>query len=224
MAQSMNEVVSKCAARDAKVAGQIKESVTMANNALECMRGAAIAFVKTVNPMGLTSAMYADVVKHGKELYKTELANAEYLKAHFGNVALLALAADMPISFEVERTVQGVKGKAPVHTTGTEATKLSKNDATLAAKAVREDIGTARAEGGGRTPRTPSATLSIFSLVEFKAQLKGLFTSSGAVEVVRNNLKEYGVEVLLTSDLKAKDDEIKALKSALVKAKKAAKK
>jgi hypothetical protein len=51
-----------------------------------------------------------------------------------------------------------------------------------------------------------------------------LFTSSGAVEVVRNNLKEYGVEVLLTSDLKAKDDEIKALKSALVKAKKAAKK
>ena len=219
-----NEVVSKCAARDEIVAGKIKESICIAESAVAAMRDAAIAFVATVNPMGLTSAMFPQVVTLGKELYKAELSGNNNLAAHFGNVTLLALAKDMPISFEVDRTVQGVKGKKEVQTTGTEATKLSKNDASIAAKTVREDIGIERAEGGGRTPRTPSATLSVFSLVEFKAQLKGLFTSSGAVEVVRNNLEEYGVEVFLAGEIRAKNDEIKALKVALAKAKKAAKK
>lgn len=218
----VSNAVETCAVRSPKVARMIGEGVAMASSALVIIRDAAIAFTMDVNPMGLTSDMLPAVVSKAKELYRADFAGDNNAIAYFGDVVLLGMADTMPISFEKNVTIQGATSKKEVHTTGSDAAKMSKHDVRSAAKAVREEIGTARAGGGGRTPRTPSATLSVFSLVEFKAQLKGLFTSSGAVAVVRDNLKEYGVEVMITSDLKAKNDEIKELKMALAKAKKAA--
>ena len=215
--------VETCAVRQDKVARMIGEGVAMASSALAIIRDAAVEFTMDVNPMGLTTQLLPDVVKKAKDLYRDDFAGDHNALAYFGDVVLTSMAGTMPISFEKTVTVDGKKVKQEIHTTGDDAVKMSKHDVRSAAKAVREQIGTSRASGGGRAPQTPSKPVDVFSLVEFKKQLDGLFShSGGAVQVVRDNLAGYGVEVLLTTELHDLRAELAEAKKEIAKLRRAA--
>lgn len=223
--------VESCAVKSDLVTNLIKEGVVHAQSAQESYRSAALAFVASlINPMGLTSSDYTEVVSTAKRLYRDDFSGDHNAVSFFGDVVLTSLAASMPISFEKTVTEKGEKVKKEVHTNGTDASNMSKHDVRAAAKAVREEIGTARAEGGGRAPQTPTSSpaQSVFSLVELKKQLAGLFDNSqGAVQVMRDNLSQYGVEVMLTTELQGLREELAAVKTdktALVKEVRALKK
>lgn len=179
------------AERDNTVSMTIREGVAMSRSALETLRNAALLFVKTVNPTGLESNNIMGVVQYAKELYADDFADDSNAKSYFGDVVLLSLAGSMPISF-VDRK------KAEIQTTGEKATQLAKHDLKTAAKTVREELGEARASGGGRKPKTPTkaSIQHVFSAVEFKSQLAGLFgNSQNPVKVLNDMLAEYHCEV-----------------------------
>jgi hypothetical protein len=176
-------------ARNEEVAVLIASGVETQASALAMVRSAALQFAELI-PRDYESNDVPAIVKHGRALYADEFNGDHNLSAYFGDVATLSMAGDMPISF-VDRK------KEEQHTTGTGAVALSKHDLKSAAKAAREEMGIARAAGGGRTPRQPTGPVEhVFSLAEFKRQLAGLFgNSKNPVKVLNDTLAEYHCEV-----------------------------
>jgi len=171
------------------VATRIHEGVRAQGTALAAINSAALEFVALI-PWDYKPEDVPSIVKQGRELYSEDFDGNHNLSAYFGDVATLSMAGDMPISF-VDRK------KEEQHTTGTGAGGLSKHDLKSAAKAAREEMGIARAAGGGRTPRQPTGPVEqVFSLAEFKRQLAGLFgNSKNPVKVLNDTLAEYHCEV-----------------------------
>lgn len=171
------------------VATRIHEGVRAQGTALAAINSAALEFVALI-PWDYKPEDVPSIVKQGRELYSEDFDGNHNLSAYFGDVATLSMAGDMPISF-VDRK------KEEQHTTGTGAIGLSKHDLKSAAKAAREEMGIARAAGGGRTPRQPAGPVEqVFSLAEFKRQLAGLFgNSKNPVKVLNDTLAEYHCEV-----------------------------
>lgn len=176
-------------ARNEDIAGMITNGVEAQASALAIIRSAALQFADLI-PRDYESKDVPAIVKHGRALYAEEFNDNHNLSSYFGDVATLSMAGDMPISF-VDRK------KEEQHTTGTGAVGLAKHDLKSAAKAAREEMGIARAAGGGRTPRQPTAPVEqVFSLAEFKRQLAGLFGhSKNPVKVLNDALAEYHCEV-----------------------------
>lgn len=205
---SNQETQPVTAQRDETIAASIREGVEMAQSALAVIRNAALQFVDGLNPTGLESAAIPAVVKQAKDLYNEDFGGDHNARAYFGDVITLALAGSLPISFEKQVTKDGKREKVDVHTTGAEATRLAKHDLRAAAKAVREELGTSRASGGGRPPQTPqtapSQAVTVFSMVELKSLLAGLWAHSAAPDAVLNKaLEEYHVAVVSAADLEA---------------------
>lgn len=171
------------------VATRIHEGVRAQGTALAAINSAALEFVSLI-PWDYESSDIPAIVKQGRELYSEDFDGNHNLSAYFGDVATLSMAGDMPISY-LDRK------KEEQHTTGTGAVGLSKHDLKSAAKAAREEMGIARAAGGGRTPRQPAGPAEqVFSLSEFKRQLAGLFgNSKNPVKVLNDTLAEYHCEV-----------------------------
>lgn len=188
--------------RNEEVAALIQNAASIAASGYAAVREAAIACVEqTIIPMGIKPADLKATLKIIRGVYANDWGDQTHLVSQFNAVATVRHADTQPISFKVERTVEGSKVEQEVHTTGAEAaSRLSKNDMDKAAKAVREDSGTANAAGGGRGPDqnrndTAPAT-TVFSLVELKTQLAGLFGhSNNPVEVLNTVLAEYNCEV-----------------------------
>lgn len=177
-------------ARNEEVASLIASGVETQASALAMVRGAALQFAELI-PRDYESSDVSAIVKHGRSLYADEFSGDHNLSAYFGDVATLSMAGDMPISFLDTK-------KEEQHTTGTGALTLSKHNLKSAAKAARDELGIARAAGGGRTPRqtTKAVPQQVFSLEEFKRQLAGLFgNSKNPVKVLNDTLAEYHCEV-----------------------------
>lgn len=176
-------------ARNEEIASLIASGVETQASALAMVRSAALQFADLI-PRDYESNDVPAIVKHGRSLYADEFNGDHNLSAYFGDVATLSMAGDMPISFVDHK-------KEEQHTTGTGAVALSKHNLKSAAKAAREEMGIARAAGGGRTPRQPTASVEyVFSLDEFKRQLAGLFGhSKNPVKVLNDTLAEYHCEV-----------------------------
>ena len=176
-------------ARNEEIASLIASGVETQASALAMVRSAALQFAELI-PRDYEANDVPAIVKHGRSLYADEFNGDHNLSAYFGDVATLSMAGDMPISF-VDRK------KEEQHTTGTGAVALSKHDLKSAAKAAREEMGIARAAGGGRTPRQPAGPAEqVFSLSEFKRQLAGLFgNSKNPVKVLNDTLAECHCEV-----------------------------
>jgi hypothetical protein len=176
-------------ARNEDIAGMITSGVEAQASALAIIRSAALQFADLI-PRDYESNDVPAIVKHGRSLYADEFNGDHNLSAYFGDVATLSMAGNMPISY-VDRK------KEEQHTTGIGAVGLAKHDLKSAAKAAREEMGIARAAGGGRTPRQPTGPAEqVFSLAEFKRQLAGLFgNSKNPVKVLNDTLAEYHCEV-----------------------------
>lgn len=108
------------------------------------------------------------------------------VKANFVAFLTLAYAGDAPVSFERERTVKGKKVKEEVHTTAAKAMDMGKHDAKRAVKEVREDLGIARASGGGRKPQND---VKKPSKVASTANPEGL-SASGLALIVADRLRK----------------------------------
>lgn len=187
-----------------EVATLIQSASEKAASVFEAVRLAAIAAAEQIIiPMGITGEQLKPVLKAIKAAYADDWGEQTHLVAQFNAVATVRWADSQPISFSVERTVDGNKVKQEQHTTGTEAASaLSKNDMVEAAKAVRSDAGIANAEGGGRGPdqNRNGPVQHVFSLIELKSQLAGLFGGSqNPIEVLNKNLEDYHAHCI-TSD------------------------
>ena len=185
-------------ARNEDVAARISEGVTAQASALAAINAAAIEFVSLI-PRDYESDDIPAIVKQGRDLYNDDFDGNHNLRAYFGDVATLALAGSAPISFQNRK-------KEDVHTTGLDAVDLPKHDLKAAASAVREDLGQARESGGGRKPKTPEKAPAqvVFSLTEFKTQVRGLFGhSSDPIGVLNKVLAEYHTGAISAADLDA---------------------
>ena len=163
-------------ARNEEIASLIASGVETQASALAMVRSAALQFAELI-PRDYESNDVSSIVKHGRALYADEFNGDHNLSAYFGDVATLSMAGDMPISF-VDRK------KEEQHTTGTGAVGLSKHDLKSAAKAAREEMGIARAAGGGRTPRqtTKAVPAPIGGLVrQFQESGQGVERYTGRV-------------------------------------------
>ena len=181
-----------------EVATLIQSASEKAASVFEAVRLAAIAAAEQIIiPMGITGEQLKPVLKAIKVAYADDWGEQAHLVAQFNAVATVRWADSQPISFSVERTVDGNKVKQEQHTTGTEAASaLSKNDMVEAAKAVRSDAGIANAEGGGRGPdqNRNGPVTEVFSVIELKSQFSGLFkNSANPAEVLNVNLAQYGL-------------------------------
>ena len=112
-------------------------------------------------------------------------------KAVFGDFLLLHYAADAPITFV--RKVKGVEESE--HTTGEDATQLSKHDMRKAASAAREDLGIGRASGGGRKPRPNQNGPVKGALASAKSAVENLLKSEAGVTALRELLRENGYQL-----------------------------
>lgn len=176
-------------ARNEEIASLITSGVEAQGTALALVRNAALQFAELI-PWDYKPEDVSKIIEHGRALYADEFGGDHNLSAYFGDVATLSMSGDIPITY-LDRK------KKEQHTTGTGALTLSKHDLKSAAKAAREELGIARAAGGGRTPRQPNGPVEhVFSLAEFKCQLAGLFGhSKNPVKVLNDALAEYHCEV-----------------------------
>lgn len=184
------------------VGALIAEAASIAKSGYAAVREAAIyATEKVIIPMGIESSDLNAVLSQFKKVYANDWGDQTHLVSQFNAVATVLFAADQPISFEVDRTVDGKKQKVERHTTGYQAAhSLSKNDMNAAAKAVREDSATARAPQ--QRTESPSQVTTVFSIVEMKTQLDGLFKNSkNPVKVLAGLLAEYHCEQSLAEAL-----------------------
>ena len=184
--------------RNDAVAAKINEGVTAQASALQAINAAALEFV-TLIPRDYESDDIPAIVKQGRDLYNDDFDGNHNLRAYFGDVATLALAGNAPISFQNRK-------KEDVHTTGLDAVDLPKHDLKAAASAVREDLGQARESGGGRKPKTPEKAPAqvVFSLTEFKTQVRGLFgNTKNPLPTINKVLSEYHCAVVSSADLEA---------------------
>ena len=176
--------------RNENVANKIAEGVELGASALERIKSAAIEFVELI-PWDYESDQIPEIIKQGRALYKDDFNGDHNLSAWFGDCATLAMAGSAPVSFQNTK-------KEDMHTTAQDALKLSKHNLKSAAKAARDDIGIGRASGGGRSAKQPKNTgvQHVFSAIEFKSQLAGLFgNSQNPVKVLNDMLAEYHCEV-----------------------------
>ena len=154
-----NVVMASLLSRDSEIALLLLNAVNAEVSAFSFTRSAALlCATKHVIPAGITITQHSDQIML---VYGKDLSSAN-VKSIFKDCLLLALASDAPISFARTRKVSGEIVKEEVHTTGNMvvagrvengeqiASPLSKDDTRAAAKALREDLGIARAPGGGK--------------------------------------------------------------------------
>ena len=176
--------------RNESIAAQISEGAQTAASALNIVRHAAIEFVSLI-PWDYESKDIPAIIKHGRALYKEDFQGDTNLSAWFGDCATLAMAGNASLSFVDDK-------KEEHQTTAEKALGLSKHKLKAAAKAARDDMEIGRASGGGRTPKTPTSApvQHVFSLIELKSQLDGLFShSADPVAVLNKVLADYKCEV-----------------------------
>jgi len=131
--------------RDKKVIDLIGSAVRIESTLVDACKAIGKAIAEQLNPMGLPvkSAVAAGMAVYGDDM-------SANIKAMVSNAITLALSApDTPITYTI-------KGEEK-HTTAGEALTLPKHDFNAATSALRADIGTGRASGGGRPPKTPVA-------------------------------------------------------------------
>ena len=189
--------LTKIVLNDAIVA-TIKKGVEHSATARGCIREAALEYINGL-PFEYTTDDIGDIVKHGRELYRDIFNGDNNLFTYFGEVITLKMAGDMPVSFVDSKNKEQ-------QMTAVEAIDLTKHDLQKAAKAVRDDLGIGRESGGGRKPQTPTSApvQHVFSMVEFKSQLAGLFGhSKNPVEVLNTILAEYHTAAVSSADLEA---------------------
>jgi len=153
-----NVVMASLLSRDSEIALLLLNAVNAEVSAFSFTRSAALlCATKHVIPAGITITQHSDQIML---VYGKDLSSAN-VKSIFKDCLLLALASDEPISFFRQRKAGGEIVKEEVHTTGSMvvagraengeqiASPLGKDDTRAAAKALREDLGIARAPGGG---------------------------------------------------------------------------
>lgn len=180
--------------RNETVGELIAQAASIAKSGYAAVREAAIvATEQIIIPMGIESSDLNAVLSQFKKVYADDWGDQTHLISQFNAVATVRFAGEQPISFEVDRTVDGKKQKVEQHTIGTDAAStLSKNDMNAAAKAVREDSATARAPQQKSDVPVQSQVTTVFSIVEMKSQLAGLFGhSKDPVKVLAGLLAEY---------------------------------
>jgi hypothetical protein len=129
--------------RDKKVIDLIGSAVRIESTLVDACKAIGKAIAEQLNPMGLPvkSAVAAGMAVYGDDM-------SANIKAMVSNAITLALSApDTPITYTI-------KGEEK-HTTAGEALTLPKHDFNAATSALRADIGTGRASGAGRPPKTP---------------------------------------------------------------------
>jgi hypothetical protein len=210
--------------RNTSIASTISKGVEEQKSALNHIRNAALQFVDSIKGKYSNDDIPA-IVSTGRDIYRADFDGNSNLVSWFGDVATLALAKDAPVSFPHTKTVEGKKIESEVHTTGTDAAKLAKHQVRSAAKALRDDLGQGRAEGGGRKPQTEKTAPAqsegvsgetVFSPSEFKRQLNGLFGhSKNPSQVLNKFVESYGYVVVSKENY---DKAINAAKAAPTKA------
>lgn len=197
--------------RNETVGELIAQAATIAKSGYAAVREAAIvATEQIIIPMGIESGDLNAVLSQFKKVYADDWGDQTHLISQFNAVATVRFAGEQPISFEVDRTVDGKRQKVEQHTIGTDAAStLSKNDMNAAAKAVREDSATARAPQ--QKSDAPSQVTTVFSIVEVRSQLDGLFKhSKNPVKVLAGLLVEYHCTTSLVEALLALESESKS--------------
>lgn len=197
--------------RNETVGELIAQAATIAKSGYAAVREAAIvATEQIIIPMGIESGDLNAVLSQFKKVYADDWGDQTHLISQFNAVATVRFAGEQPISFEVDRTVDGKRQKVEQHTIGTDAAStLSKNDMNAAAKAVREDSATARAPQ--QKSDAPAQVTTVFSIVEVRSQLDGLFKhSKNPVKVLAGLLAEYHCTTSLVEALLALESESKS--------------
>lgn len=199
--------------RNETVGELIAQAATIAKSGYAAVREAAIvATEQIIIPMGIESGDLNAVLSQFKKVYADDWGDQTHLISQFNAVATVRFAGEQPISFEVDRTVDGKRQKVEQHTIGTDAAStLSKNDMNAAAKAVREDSATARAPQQKSDAPAQSQVTTVFSIVEVRSQLDGLFKhSKNPVKVLAGLLAEYHCTTSLVEALLALESESKS--------------
>lgn len=186
---------------DKGVMNTIKSGTEAYTNATNAFKQAAIDFVGTIKGE-VTHDEIPLVVKQAREIY------AEYFPDNnkcqvFGNRVALLLASGVQLEYK-NRKGDELKSDAGA------AALLPEDTMKQAFKALNVKLGHNRAAGGGRAPQTPDgapangAVTTVFSTVEMKSQLAGLFGNSKSPLVTLNKLlSEYHTAAIPSADYEA---------------------
>ena len=170
-----------------QVIAHIKEAVDNNKTVYASLRFAAAAAAPELD----TSKEVRESVREVLDRYTEHFDGDHNLKAVFTDFLTLHYAADAPVS--IERKVGGEIQE--LHTTGEQATQLSKHDMRKAAKAARDDLGAGRASGGGRTPRQNQNGPVIGALASAKSAVENLLKSEAGITALRELLRENGYQL-----------------------------
>lgn len=136
------------------------------------------------------------VVKQARNLYDEFFPTANHRQV-FGNRIYLLMGGKTKLEY--------TDRKGNVHKTdAASAAAVAEDRAKAATKALRDKLGKGNAPGQGapRAPQTPAApVVQVFSLIEFKTLLAGLFGNSGAPHKTINDcLAEYKMVAVSADD------------------------
>lgn len=169
---------------NAEVVAAINEAVSASSSVYASLRIAAEGASAELDVEKPAQESVREVVARYTEYFQGD----HNLRAIFTDFLVLHYADSAPVSATVKRGGEEVE----IHSTGKEATNLSKHEMRAAAKAAREDMGIGRASGGGRKARQPETKPG--EALSFLAMLDRMLGDDNIAQL-RKALKERGYQL-----------------------------